>query len=143
MSTTTLALPGVLGHLCLSVLVLAGCGGSGSGGSGGPPNDVWISGSTGLFGGRVTAIAIDQTGAAVYAGTAKAGVFKSTDGGATWIQTNAGLTTTYAKYINALAIDPASTATIYAGTYVDGVFKSTDGVRGSHQHRRLQDDRRR
>jgi photosystem II stability/assembly factor-like uncharacterized protein len=51
------------------------------------------------------------------------GVYKSTDGGATWQAVNASLP----KYeIYALAIDPQTPATIYAGTY-DGVYKSTDG----------------
>ena len=51
-----------------------------------------------------------------------AGVFKSTDAGATWTAANAGLTN---LGINALAVNPATPTTLYAGTG-DGVFKSTD-----------------
>jgi hypothetical protein len=52
------------------------------------------------------------------------GVYKSTDGGATWSIFNTGLTNTA---VNALAIDPQRPTTLYAGT-ASGVFKSTDGA---------------
>ena len=58
----------------------------------------------------------------VYAGTAD-GVFKSTDGAASWAAASTGLTS---SAVRALAIDPASTSTIYAGTN-GGVFKSVNG----------------
>ncbi len=58
----------------------------------------------------------------VYAGTA-GGVFKSTDGAASWAAASTGLTS---SAVRALAIDPASTSTIYAGTN-GGVFKSVNG----------------
>jgi photosystem II stability/assembly factor-like uncharacterized protein len=58
------------------------------------------------------------------------GVFKSTDGGASW--SSAGLAD---AAITVLAIDPAKSSTLYAGTGTDpsapqgfrGMFKSTDG----------------
>ena len=56
------------------------------------------------------------------------GVYKSTDGGASWSQINSGLMYTT---IYSLAIDPVNTQTIYAGTNdFDGlfnIFKSTNG----------------
>ena len=58
----------------------------------------------------------------VYAGTA-GGVFKSTDGAASWAAASTGLTS---STVRALAIDPASTSTIYAATN-GGVFKSVNG----------------
>src|SRR5206468_3734344 len=82
----------------------------------------------------VTALAIDpQTPTTLYAGTGGSGVFKSTDGGASWSAVNTGLPysgpsyTPHYSYVPALAIDPQTPATLYAGTSGSGVFKSTDG----------------
>src|SRR3989449_3553889 len=68
-----------------------------------------------------SALAIDPlTPTTLYAGTS-GGVFKSTDGGASW--SASGLIN-----VSALAIDPLTPTTLYAGTSVfGGVFKSTDG----------------
>ena len=76
-------------------------------------------------GGTVHALAIDpQTPTTLYAGTDSGGVFKSTDGGASWSAVNNGLT---AAWVLALAIDPQTPTTLYAGTYGGEVFKSTNG----------------
>src|SRR6516225_4491156 len=73
--------------------------------------------SNGPEGGYIQALAIDPTTpATVYAGTIRGGVFKSTDGGASWVDTQ--LTNTV---VQALTIDPASPRTIYVGTYGRGV----------------------
>ena len=81
--------------------------------------------SIGPEGGWIYALAVDpNTPTTLYAGTYGGGMFKSTDGGATWSPVNNGLTN---KSVWALAIastTPASTT--YAGTY-GGVFKSTNG----------------
>jgi hypothetical protein len=75
----------------------------------------------------VSALAIDpSTPTTLYAGTdgysgANGGVFKSTDGGASWV--NTGLST---SCVQALAIDPTMPTTLYAGA-LDDLFKSTDG----------------
>jgi len=65
----------------------------------------------------------DQT---VFAGTGGGGVFKSTDGGASWIPVLTG------QEFNAIAISPnyAVDQTVYAGARSGGVFKTTD--RGSN-----------
>jgi photosystem II stability/assembly factor-like uncharacterized protein len=63
------------------------------------------------------------------------GVFKSTDGGDSWISIKAGRTTDSLENIRALAIDPATPSTIYAaadlwgpgGSSEDIIYKSTDG----------------
>jgi hypothetical protein len=69
----------------------------------------------------VSSIAIDpQTPSTIYAGTG-AGVFRSTDGGATWGAVNAGLT---ALDVTTLAIEPQDGGAVYAGT-VGGVFAIT------------------
>jgi photosystem II stability/assembly factor-like uncharacterized protein len=73
--------------------------------------------------------AIDATDPAIlYAGsigldkyfTRPGGVFRSTDGGATW-----SLTFRTLDPVESLAIDPARPSTLYAGTW-HGVFKTTD-----------------
>jgi photosystem II stability/assembly factor-like uncharacterized protein len=68
-------------------------------------------------------------GNTVYAGTKSGGVFKSTDGGQTWVSKNEGMG---GQWIWALAIDPVIPTTIYVGTEGGGpgLFKSTDG--GDH-----------
>jgi photosystem II stability/assembly factor-like uncharacterized protein len=77
----------------------------------------------------VSSLAIDPTTRdAIYAGTyiaglaLGAGVFKSTDGGASWNAANTGLMTTD---IRALTIDPLSATTVYAGG-VGGLYKSNN-----------------
>jgi photosystem II stability/assembly factor-like uncharacterized protein len=79
----------------------------------------------------VFALAIDpQSSSTLYATTFSQGVFKSVDGGQSWIAVNTGLTS---PDVRAIAIDPQTTTTLYAGTgYTDprnfrGVFKSVDG----------------
>jgi photosystem II stability/assembly factor-like uncharacterized protein len=76
-------------------------------------------------GASVGAVAVDPANpATVYAGTG-GGVFKSTNGGASWSAANSGLGSTG---VAALAIDPSSTTTLYAaGGEQGGVFKSTNG----------------
>jgi photosystem II stability/assembly factor-like uncharacterized protein len=87
--------------------------------------------------GRVTAIAVDPTPSAtptVYLGAATGGVWKTTDGGATWLNIfdqNKSLA------IGGIGIAPSSPSTIYVGTgelnfsqdsyYGAGIYKSTDG----------------
>jgi len=88
---------------------------------------VWTRG--GPEGGAVDALAIspnfavDQT---LFAGTNGGGVFKTTDGGATWVEVRNGLTN---LTVYALGISPAfaSDGLILAGTNYSGLFRSTDG----------------
>src|SRR5256885_10222887 len=79
--------------------------------------------SNGPEGGSIRALAIDpMTPGTLYAGTGGGGVFKSTNGGGSWV--NTGLTNNL--FVTTLAIDPQAPATLYAGGG-NGVFKSTDG----------------
>ena len=57
-----------------------------------------------------------------------AGIYKSSDRGASWVAVNVGLPTEPygSPDVSALTIDPKNPATLYAGTY-KGVFKSTNG----------------
>jgi uncharacterized repeat protein (TIGR01451 family) len=59
-------------------------------------------------------------------------VYKTTNGGATWTGSSAGLSTTvggrsFIPSVNALTVDPVSPTNVYAGTSPGGIFKSTDG----------------
>jgi len=64
--------------------------------------------------GRVTAIVVDPTtDQIVYVGTAQGGVYRSTDGGATWIPL---LDTAQSLAIGALALDPQNRNTLFVGT---------------------------
>jgi photosystem II stability/assembly factor-like uncharacterized protein len=73
----------------------------------------------------VNAFAISpRTSEELYAATT-VGVFRSTDGGGTWVETVAGMESVYAV---AIAIDPTSPDIMYAGTS-GGMYRSDD--RGS------------
>lgn len=72
-------------------------------------------------GGGVTALAEAPNGRTLYAGSARAGVFKSADGGRSWRRLPERL-----PEVTALAVDAASSATVYAGTTA-GLFQSRDG----------------
>jgi hypothetical protein len=63
-----------------------------------------------------------QTTTTLYAGTSAGHVFKSVDGGHTWIPSSTGLTGTN---VNDLVVDPSSPSTLYAATNT-GLYRSTD-----------------
>lgn len=91
----------------------------------------------------VNAIAIDESGNAYVSGntastdlpatagafqnaTADVSVYKSTNGGASWLPSNVGLPGDV--YIGGVIVDPGDSASLYAPVY-GRVFKSTDGGR--------------
>ena len=65
----------------------------------------------------------------VYAATAKGGLFKTTDGGASW----AVIPALASRDVRSVAIDPVDPRTVYAGLQDGGVFRSTD--EGTTWHR--------
>jgi hypothetical protein len=79
-----------------------------------------VGSNSGPTSGRVTAIAVDPTssGQKVYLGTAQGGVWRSLDGGASWISIFDNAQT---QAIGALALAPSSPTTLYVGT---GEFNS-------------------
>ncbi len=78
-------------------------------------------------GGLVTAFALDPTASTtLYAATGR-GLYKTTDGGNSWLRTGAGLRD---RSVLAIAVDPASPSNLYATTDTAGVFRSEDG--GEH-----------
>ncbi|WP_174624598.1 dockerin type I domain-containing protein [Candidatus Methylobacter favarea] len=75
-------------------------------------------------GGTVTTVAIDPVDPlTLYAG-GYGGVFKSSNGGASWQAVTSGLPSDFG--VSVLAIDPVDPLTLYAGGY-GGVFKSSNG----------------
>ncbi len=71
---------------------------------------------------RIQSLAtVSGSGQILYAGT-DIGVYRSQDGGKSWLQTNQGL---FDHNILSLLIDPKEPNTIYAWTHL-GVFKSED-----------------
>ena len=82
----------------------------------------WQADPEGLYDVDVCALALDPTNSKIlYAGTQPRGVFRSTNGGKTWIPGANPLT----EKIDALTIDPANPGHIYVGTRA-GVFVSKD-----------------
>ncbi len=86
-------------------------------------------------GGRVDALAVDPLDpAVVLAGGDHAGVFRSTDGGAHWTPSRAGLPSSYAGFearlgyaaVTQLAYPPDDDGTVYAATDEGEVFRSDD-----------------
>lgn len=81
---------------------------------------------------QIGPLAIDPvTPTTIYAGT-QGGVYKSTNGAASWTLMSDTLAMVYAlefptrTSVTSLAIDPSRPSTVYAGTGFGGVFKSTD-----------------
>ncbi|MEW6364818.1 MAG: hypothetical protein AB1714_09290 [Acidobacteriota bacterium] len=73
--------------------------------------------------GRIVATQASLVYAAADAQTSPAGVFLSTDGGATWDDANGNLPETG---IRAIAVDPLDSKVIYAALSIHGVYKSLD-----------------
>jgi len=82
----------------------------------------WAPGDSGMSASEVTDLVFQPGNSSIVYAAADTGLFKSTDGGATW---NA-FPTTPKLTINKLAIDSTNTTVIYAAA-TGGMFKSTDG----------------
>ena len=77
----------------------------------------------GPFGGHMQCFVESPDGQDVYASTFGAGVFRSSDGGATWTPAWDGVLDTD---VRSLAVDPTNPAVVWCGTFWRGVFRSTD-----------------
>ncbi len=107
--------------------------GTGGGGAGdGSPSTsgalgTWQSIGPGNVGGRTRALLIDPSNPDVmYAAAVAGGVWKTTDGGTTWLPLNDFLANIA---VTSMAFDPSNPSIIYAGTG-EGFFNA-DGVRGA------------
>ena len=110
------------------------------------------SGPLGPGGNSCRTVAIDpQTPSTLYAATSSGGVFKSTDGGRSWLTANSGLPTLNNRPMPALtvAVDPATPGKLYVVTdsFVGdppipyGFFMSTDGATSWNRVNGLPTDR--
>ncbi|MDO9085212.1 MAG: hypothetical protein Q7U53_03290 [Anaerolineaceae bacterium] len=101
-------------------------------------NEKYVKPWIGPDGGFVVCMVTSPTDAkTIYAGTWGNGVFKSTDGGLSWIKSSNGLGD---LLINSLAIDPQNPKILYAGTYNDEIYKSTNaGETWFHSSQGIQD----
>ncbi len=84
--------------------------------------NVWT--SIGPPGGSVQALAIDPDHPETLYAATNIGIFKSTDGAASWTEANNGLSVARTE---SLEIDPTNPTTLYAGND-HGLFKSTDAA---------------
>ena len=98
-------------------------------------NESWEPASAGNFSGRINAIAVHPANEdIIYAGLASGGVFKTTDGGKSWLpifDRQAYLA------VGAITLDPSDPETVYVGTgdpnvtgypfIGDGLYRSTNG----------------
>jgi len=82
----------------------------------------WTNASAGLASPQVADVQILGNGV-ILAATFDAGLFRSTDGGLTWLWASSGLTT---SRVTSITADPAVAARAYVAT-PDGVFSTTDG----------------
>ncbi len=79
----------------------------------------------GLDGGTIEGIAIDPNDSSIlYAGSWGNGIYKSTDGGQTWVSKNKGL---QSPYIYEITIDPHDSQHIFVSAYEHGINETRDG----------------
>jgi photosystem II stability/assembly factor-like uncharacterized protein len=78
--------------------------------------------SIGPFGGASSIVIDHKNSQVLYAGTNN-GVFKSTNGGASWTSFNTGLLD---KGVQAIVVDPTDSQTLYVGTLGE-VYKTVNG----------------
>ena len=66
----------------------------------------------------------DDDAEIIYAASRDSGVFKTTDSGLNWFQSNNGIT---GNYIRSIDSHPNDGNIVLAGTFYDGLFRTTDG----------------
>lgn len=82
----------------------------------------------GPYGGTPGAVTTHPTNSAVaLSGSHGAGVFRSGDGGRTWVRSSSGLPPD--TLVFDIVYAPSNPSIVYAATYADGVFRSNDGGR--------------
>ena len=98
-------------------------------GPGGPPlfksldgGLTWVASNSGLPDATVSHLVIDPIHPDVLYATTWLGVFRSTDGAATWSPLGPGLTSPAMD----LALDPSGPVTLHTATFGSGVFELTE-----------------
>jgi len=80
----------------------------------------------GLPDGQVRAVELDPSDPAhILVGSARGGIFSSTDGGTTWAPSYAGLEPNAS--IHSIVFDPTNPQIVYASDHLSGVYRSEDG----------------
>lgn len=92
----------------------------------------WRPANAGLFGGEVRALDSAATNPSIlYAGTGGAGVYKTTDGGATFTAVNTGFEFDGLPVVEHVAVDPRDASVVYASLAALGtrptLYRTTDG----------------
>jgi photosystem II stability/assembly factor-like uncharacterized protein len=78
--------------------------------------------------GRIDCIVVDpKNQSLIYAGSPEGGLWKTSNGGATWNVVSENIPTPFMK-IASVALDPANSSIVYAGTTGGKIYKSTDGA---------------
>ena len=78
--------------------------------------------------GRIDCIAVDAKNQdLIYAGSPEGGLWKTTNGGATWAIVSEKIPVPFMK-IASVAVDPVNSSIVYAGTTGGKIYKSTDGA---------------
>jgi photosystem II stability/assembly factor-like uncharacterized protein/outer membrane lipoprotein-sorting protein len=97
----------------------------------------WLPANGGINNSDISTLVVDPSNPnIVYVGiegcsagcSSPAGIYKSTNGGKTWVAASAGLADDL--QVVALAIDPANPRNLYAATRFNGLFKTTDAGTG-------------
>ncbi len=88
-----------------------------------PLSFAWDWRPLGPQGGLVTAIAVTPNGGAWYAALSDAGLYRSLDGGASWVAISPG----NMRWLPTVTLDPTNPSVIYVGGDGSGVFRSSDG----------------
>lgn len=63
----------------------------------------------------------------LYAASFGNGVYKSENGGRSWVEINQGLSTDGNRSVSSLALDPTNSNVLFAGGEMNGVYKTEDG----------------
>lgn len=84
---------------------------------------VWT--TAGPRGGGVNSVAVNPAGTIEYIGTQSGGLMKSTNGGASWVFSNAGISGGNTSGVGAIAIDPTTPSTMYISDN-GSLYKSTN-----------------
>ncbi|MCA1617857.1 MAG: DUF11 domain-containing protein [Acidobacteria bacterium] len=83
--------------------------------------------NNGLIVNAVSSLAIHPTNpSTLFAGTVF-GIYRTTDGGESWVEVRGGLPSGVTPNVSKVAIDPLNPQNVYAGTTNRGLLKSTDG----------------